>query len=68
MANILDPTVSGKIQIDFSCNALLHKTREERNKFLTALREKIGSMLDEFRAEGDMIEGWYIELFEKEEQ
>ena len=67
MANVLNPTVCGRIGIGFGAEALLHKTREERNEYLAAIREKISVILEEFRCSSDMINHWFIELYEHEE-
>ena len=68
MANVLDPRVPGKIQIEFTGYALTHMSREKRNEYLAAVRDKIGSMLDEFRYSGNVIDGWYIELYDKDNE
>lgn len=67
MANVFDNRVPGKIQIEFTGYALNHMTREKRNEYLAAIRDKIGSMLDDLRYSGNIIDGWYIELYEKED-
>lgn len=67
MANALDPAVRGKICINFSTHALVHKTREERNEYLKMIRLKIANVLDECRYSSNMMDGWYIELYDKEE-
>ena len=67
MADVLHPVVRGTIAVKFNGEALLRKTREQRNEYLTALRLKIQSILDEARCScGSLMDGWYIELYEYE--
>ena len=69
MADVLHPVVRGTIAVQFNGEALLRRTREQRNEYLTALRLKIQSILDEARCScGSLIDGWYVELYEYEEK
>lgn len=68
MANALHPTVRGHIGVTISNEALVRKTRQERNEYLIALRYKIQSVLEEARLSNDnIISAWYIDLYEYDE-
>ena len=64
MANALKPTECGTIGITFSAYALVRKTKEERDEYLKMIRHKIGLVLDEFRNQSNMMDGWFIDLHE----
>ena len=66
MANALNPVVNGIIRVNFSPKALVEKTREERNEYLKVLRDRLGSVLDTFMYQLDILDGWFIELHDDE--
>ena len=67
MAGILNKMVIGRIGVNFSSEAIIRKSKKERNEYLATLKDELSQVLEKFRCSSNIIDAWFVELYEHEE-